>query len=176
MLRRPEEDPRAGEGPSARRAVLRQGVNLVGLLLVFYAVPLTALEASGRTGVSVALTLAGVASLGWAITGQVTRQLAPDSQTSLQSLVMLLELVVIVFALGYYVLEVMSPGQVAGLDTRTDALYFTLSTLATVGFGDVHAAGQVARALVIVQIVFDVIFVAAIAATVSGRFRSRIRP
>ena len=43
------------------------------------------------------------------------------------------------------------------LETKTDALYFALTTLATVGFGDVHAEGQIARTLVIIQMVFNVV-------------------
>jgi hypothetical protein len=44
-----------------------------------------------------------------------------------------------------------------GLETKTDALYFALTTLATVGFGDVHAEGQVARLLLIAQIIFNIV-------------------
>ena len=44
-----------------------------------------------------------------------------------------------------------------------DALYFTMSTIATVGFGDVHATGQVARVVVTVQIFLDLIFVGLVA-------------
>jgi voltage-gated potassium channel len=166
----------AGEHAPARRrrrAWLRQGVGVVGMLVVFYAVPVTDLTLSGRTAVSLLLTLLGVAGLGWAITAQVRRQLMPGSDDGIQSLVMLLELVAVVFALGYYVLALSAPGQVAGLETRTDALYFTLSTAATVGYGDVHAVGQVARGLVIVQIVFDAVFVAALVTVLRGRVRSR---
>ena len=43
------------------------------------------------------------------------------------------------------------------LQTKTDALYFAVTTLTTVGFGDVHAQGQVARGLIIVQMVFNVV-------------------
>jgi hypothetical protein len=78
-----------------------------------------------------------------------------------------------VFALGYYVLALSTPGQVDGLETRTDALYFTLSTVATVGYGDVHAVGQLARGLVIVQIVFNAVFVAALVTALRSRVRSR---
>lgn len=111
--------------------------------------------------VGVLLTLVGVALLGYAITRQVRRHRThPDAQV--QELVLLLVLVVVVFAAGYYLLDRVRPGEVAGLDTRLDALYFTLSLLTTVGFGDVHAAGQAARVLVSVQLVFDVVFVAAL--------------
>ena len=44
-----------------------------------------------------------------------------------------------------------------------DALYFTMSTIATVGFGDVHATGQVARVVVTLQIFLDLIFVGLVA-------------
>ena len=44
-----------------------------------------------------------------------------------------------------------------------DALYFTMSTIATVGFGDVHATGQAARVVVTLQIFLDLIFVGLVA-------------
>jgi voltage-gated potassium channel len=39
--------------------------------------------------------------------------------------------------------------------TRTDALYFTVTVFATVGFGDIVATTQVARVVVTVQMVLD---------------------
>jgi voltage-gated potassium channel len=39
--------------------------------------------------------------------------------------------------------------------TRTDALYFTVTVFATVGFGDIVATTQVARLVVTVQMVLD---------------------
>lgn len=158
-----------------RRTWLRHLLSVTGLLVIYYAAPAGALGLTGRTVLSVFLTLLGVAVLAIAITGQVRRQLAMDPDADVQSLVMLLELVVVVFALGYYALALSAPGEIAGLRTRTGSLYFTLSTLTTIGFGDVHAVGQVARVLVIIQMVFDVIFVAAVAATLRGRLSSRLK-
>ena len=156
-----------------RQAWLRQGFTLVGLLLVFYAMPVKALGLTGRTVLSVALILLGVCCLAWAITAQIRQQLQADRDADVHSLVMLLELVAVVFAFGYYLLELTTPGQIAGLETRTDALYFTLSTLTTIGYGDVHALGQLARGMVILQILFDAVFVAAVVATLSGHLRTR---
>lgn len=45
--------------------------------------------------------------------------------------------------------------QFSGLESRVDAVYFTVTTLSTVGYGDVHATGQLARGLVTLQILFD---------------------
>ena len=86
---------------------------------------------------------------------------------------MLLILLVMAASLTFFLLNQGSPEQVTGLQTRTDALYFTLSTMTTVGFGDVHAEGQLARALVCALIVFNVVVVASLvrAYTVSGQRR-----
>ena len=66
----------------------------------------------------------------------------------LDVLALVVFVVVPLFALGYYALEQGDAGQFAEMATKTDALYFTMSTLGTVGFGDVHATGQLARVLV----------------------------
>jgi hypothetical protein len=49
------------------------------------------------------------------------------------------------------------PNQFVGLETKTDALNFALTTLTTVGFGDIHAQGELARLLVIAQLLFNVV-------------------
>jgi len=54
-----------------------------------------------------------------------------------------------------------------GIDNRVDALYFTVSTVATVGFGDVHAVGSAARVAVTVHMVMDLL-VLGIAARLVG--------
>jgi voltage-gated potassium channel len=84
------------------------------------------------------------------------------------------DLVVAVFASGYLLLARSADGQLVGVHTKTDALYFTISTLATVGFGDVHPSGQLARSLVTIQIVFDLVFVAALVAALTGGVRRGI--
>jgi voltage-gated potassium channel len=168
-----DTDGHGTDGSAHRSHWLRPLVSALGILVVFYAFPLGALAWETATVVAVLVTLLGVVLLGWAIAGQVRRQLTGGPEVRVDILLTLLGLVAVVFAFGYLLLENASPGQFVGLQTRTDALYFTLSTLATVGFGDVHAQGQVARAMVSTQIVFDVVFVAALIATLTGRLRYR---
>ena len=43
--------------------------------------------------------------------------------------------------------------------TRTDALYFTVTVFATVGFGDIVATSEGARVLVMGQMIVDVIII-----------------
>ena len=143
------------------------------MLVAFYAVPVGTEDSTARFLVSVGLTLVGVGLLGWAIVAQLRRHVRQRAEESIPILLMLLGLVAIVFALGYYLLNEHSPGQMEGLTTRTDALYFTVATLTNGVYSDVHAHGQVARSMVTLQLLFDVVVVGAVASTVVRSLRSR---
>lgn len=67
-------------------------------------------------------------------------------------------LAVLFFAAVYYAMAVHAPGALAGLSTRTDALYFSLTVTGTVGFGDIHAVTQQARVLVSIHIAFNIAY------------------
>jgi voltage-gated potassium channel len=73
---------------------------------------------------------------------------------------------VLLFALADFVVARTGPGQFSGLETKTDALYFALTTVTTVGYGDIHAVAQLARALVIAQMLFNLLVVASAVQTV----------
>lgn len=90
-------------------------------------------------------------------------------EVRIQGLIFLVVLVVLFFSTLY----VGMAGQFDGLASKTDALYFTVSTLGTVGFGDVHATGQAARIAVTTQMVFDLVYVAALVSVISGILRER---
>ncbi|WP_181789346.1 potassium channel family protein, partial [Streptomyces phytophilus] len=68
----------------------------------------------------------------------------------------------LVFAAAYSSIARQS-GEFDGLRTRVDSLYFTVATVATVGYGDITARGQTARILVIGQITYSFVFLTAAA-------------
>lgn len=72
------------------------------------------------------------------------------------------------FSLSYRQIANSSPGEFVGLSTFIDSLYFSLATALTVGFGDIYASGQVSRIMVIFQMIFTVIVVAATVRSISG--------
>ena len=148
-------------------------VSVVAVIATYYAVPVE--KEGGDLLTGVLFTLAGASVLGWAIAGQVRRHLVQGEDVGLPALVTLLSGVVAVFAMGYYSLALSRPGQMVGLETKTDSLYFTMQMLTTIGLGDVHAAGQVARVLALVQMVFDLVFVAAAGSLLAGSMRERMR-
>lgn len=96
-----------------------------------------------------------------------------DRQARLGTLLFLIYAVTAFFALSCFAVAGMDGRQFANLHTRTDALYFTVATMATVGYGDVYAAGQVARALVTVQMGFDLVIIAALVGAYRQSFTRR---
>ncbi len=115
----------------------------------------------------------GVVVLAVVILLLVSRVLAAGPAARLQGLIAVMCVAVVFFAEADYMLSRL-PGQFASMHTRTDALYFTVSTLATVGFGDVHATGQTARAAVTAQIVFNLVFLGTVVAIISSMARERV--
>src|ERR671911_2664904 len=157
-----------------RRAFHSLGV-LVAVLAVYYAVPVGEEWSANAEAFAVAVIVVGMGLLAWQSVRQVRRQITAGDDTGVrvQSLLTLVYLLIVVFALGYFMLAEADADQFRELETKTDALYFTMATLGTVGFGDVHAAGQLARGLVALQIAFDLVFVAALASMVGGQIRRR---
>lgn len=94
-----------------------------------------------------------------------TRSVDPGAVA--ESLVLVVLGAVLAFSLIYLRLAQV-PGQFEGLRTHTDALYFTVTTLTTVGYGDIHPVGQVARALVTAQLVANVVLLGAVVRIASG--------
>src|SRR6478752_6672558 len=71
------------------------------------------------------------------------------SDRRIDGLVLAMMISVLGFALGFYAMSQRDPTQIVGIGTRLDSLYFTMTTLLTIGFGDIHAVGQAARLLVL---------------------------
>jgi hypothetical protein len=90
-------------------------------------------------------------------------------------LILVLELALVVFALTYYGIAVRNPDEFSGLHTRLDGLYFSMTTMSTVGYGDVHAVGQTGRMLVTIQLAFNLVFVGGLIALIQEQVRERRR-
>ena len=83
----------------------------------------------------------------WVIMRQVRHQMRNEG-SPLWSLGLAVVGGAMAFALADYIIADAYPGQFVGLETKLDGLYFALTTLATVGYGDVHAEGELARGVV----------------------------
>lgn len=133
-----------------------------GLLLAYYTFPLRWTDSVVAVGTNLLVTVGALALVGTVMVRELDSVRKGLPGRSMRVLAMLLILLVMAASLTFFLLDQARPDELVGLDTRTDALYFTLSTMTTVGYGDVHAEGQVARALVCAMIVFNVVVVASL--------------
>lgn len=143
----------------------------VGVLVAYYAVPIR--QQGGEWTIGLLITIVAAALIAWAIIGQYRLMVRGEQVANLPTLALLAVLAVSVFSLGFYILQGSRPDEFVGLQTRTDALYFSLSSISTVGYGDVHAAGQAARVMVSVQLVFNLVFLAGLGSIFTDRLRER---
>jgi voltage-gated potassium channel len=154
-------------------AVLRNVVTATALVLVYAAAPVP--RGSRVTAGGVLLVVAGAVVLAAVVGAMVrkerTARAGQGSGVALEALVLVVYATIAFFALVYLGVA-REPGQFTGLETRIDALYFTTSTLTTVGYGDVAPVGQLARTAVTVQMLFNVLFVA-VAARLAGSIVER---
>lgn len=145
-------------------------VGVVALVLAAYFLVPVASDPRGGVPLRVAGSVLVLSSLGVGVAAQL-RLAAIDDDRRVGGLIAAVVAVPTVFALAFYALEVHQPHQLDDLRTRPDALYFSATTMLTVGYGDVHAVGRTARVLVLVLVQFDVVFVA----TAGGLLTSRVR-
>lgn len=112
-----------------------------------------------------AIIVAGVVILG-AVTFHQIRAIfrAPfPAIKAVEALTLIVPFFLLLFAATYFLVSQADSGSfnLSGL-TRGDALYFTVTVFATVGFGDIVATSQTARTLVTVQMVLDLIILGAV--------------
>jgi voltage-gated potassium channel len=130
------------------------------LMVVYFLVPVEPGTGGVDAVVRLAMVIAGVAALALVIGRLVLRLAQARPGTRSASLLVALFGGLVLFALVDYMVAVAEPEQFVDLETKVDALYFAMSTLATVGYGDISASGQVARAVVTVQQLFNLAVIA----------------
>lgn len=165
------------EPPALRGNALRSFATLIALLVIYYALPVGELPSEATTAALSAVGLVvGVVALTWLAAVQIRHQTkaGDTAHVRIQSLLAVVYLAIVMFATGYYALATSTDDQLVDLETKTDALYFTMSTLATVGYGDVHASGQAARAIVTVQMAFNLVVIGALVSVFSTLLRQRV--
>jgi voltage-gated potassium channel len=91
---------------------------------------------------------------------------------ALQVLVLSVTILVLGFAALYESMS-MRQGNFSGIDNKVDAGYFTVTTLSTVGYGDIHATGRSARLIVTFQIIFNLIFLGGTVRLIANVSRER---
>lgn len=164
--------------PQLRRRVLvghllRSAASVILLTALFYLAPLD----RGFGVLTLALLVIGLALFGGLVAWQIaaiTRAEYPRLR-AIEALATAVPLFLLLFAVSYFLLAKEVPQSFSEPLSRTDALYFTVTVFATVGFGDIAPTTEAARALTTVQMIADLIVVGVIAKVLFGAVRIGMR-
>ena len=155
--------------PEWKRSIRQTLLHITGLILAFALVPVSAQR--WWLGVVVGfLIVVGSVPLTVKRVKAVSNSTAPYLEAAL-AILMMAAMVIVGFAAAYFALSKYHQ-EFPGLHTKLDAIYFTVTTFATVGYGDLAPAGQIARAVAIMQMVVDILAIgvaARLAMRVAGR-------
>ena len=158
-----------------RRRVMRSIARtfvVTGAMVAFYVTAPLDQRLAGAIGVRLLVELiALVLVLVWQIRS-VGRSPHPVLR-GVEALVVSVPLLVLTFAATYIVVDHNSPGSFTEALSRLDAAYFAVTVLATVGFGDIAPVTEVARSLVMSQMLVDLAFVGLVAKVLVGAVRRR---
>ena len=144
--------------PSGRKivqAILRALASSAILVTIYYLLPL---DHSSR---SLAITMLAIGLV--LLTGLITLQAhliaaAPYPRLrAVEALATSVPLFLLLFAGAYVVTATIAADSFSQPMTRSNALYFTVTVFATVGFGDITAKTEAARLLVTGQMILDLI-------------------
>jgi voltage-gated potassium channel len=154
-------DERDLDLPPARRrrliawAVQRSLLSATVLVALYYLLPLDR-PWDSDTAIRLLLGLAIITGfMAWQV-----RIIAADrypGPRAAEALALILPLYLLTFASTYFLMERASAASFTESLTRTDALYFTVTTFSAVGFGDIAAKSTPAHVVVIVQIFADLV-------------------
>jgi Ion channel len=137
--------------------LLRAAVTTTVLVAIYYLLPLDRYSISFGVGT----LLAGLIGLVLLVTFQVRAIIRAEYPVlrAVGALATSAPLFLLQFATSYYVMGRISAANFSEPLTRTDALYFTVTVFATVGFGDITATTQTARVLVMAQMLLGIVVV-----------------
>lgn len=169
-MRRPNRHDQ--RGTAVLRTWLRALISSAVATGLYFVVPITPGDLQGAEAyVRFGLLAAALPVLALLVGRQVKRALATGQGVAerVSTLLIVVNIVIAFFSLIYYAMA----DQFSGLDSRLDGLYFSVTTLCTVGFGDITAVSQTARAIVTVQMVFDLVVVTSALSIIVSAVRDR---
>lgn len=133
------------------RALLRQLGTVTALTVLYFVLPLKAQ--------ALAVLVIGLLGFGLLAAWQVRAVLRSPHPVvrGLDALATTVPLYLLLFATAYVLMSLQTPAAFSEPLDRVDALYFTMTVFATVGFGDIAPVTQTARAVVTVQMVANLV-------------------
>ena len=148
-----------------KRAVILSFIRSVTVAVVGYVLYFTLPFDSAsdfNTGLALMLGLVLVAALAVWQAWTIARSPFPLIR-AVEGLITTFPLVVLLFSTTYFVMDEYQSGSFTQHLTRLDSLYFTVTTFATVGYGDITPVTESARVTVTLQMVVDLVLIGLVA-------------
>jgi voltage-gated potassium channel Kch len=145
--------------PAKRRrliavALLRSLATAVVLVALYYLLPLDRISVPLGVLLAIGLViLLAVAS--WQVRSIISAK--HPTVRAIGALATTVPVFLLLFAATYFLMAKTSPASFTDHLTRTDALYFTVTTFSTVGYGDISAVSESARLVVTTQMILDLL-------------------
>jgi voltage-gated potassium channel len=168
--RRVGDRPRAVRRRAIRRMVLRGLLNSAALVVLYYQLPIT----GARNAAAIALLLVGLLVFAGLVVWQVRAILRSEypAVRAAQALAAAIPLFLLLFASAYLVIASAQPEAFTEPLSKTNALYFTITVFATVGFGDIAPKAEAARVAAMVQMLADLVVVGLVVRVIVGAART----
>lgn len=159
----PSEPPAMLPAHLTRRMVafaLLRSAGVVAVTLLVYAMIPIREETALAVGLIAAL---GMVVLAVVFLGQLRRISSATSPVSaaVEALALVFGMFLSLFAFAYASLYALDPASFTQPVNKMAAVYFSVTVLATVGFGDISAVSDTARAVVTIQMVLDLLLIGA---------------
>ncbi|MEV6011942.1 potassium channel family protein [Streptomyces sp. NPDC051976] len=157
--------------PRRRRRLLlatlaRSVVTPAILLVLYYTLPLDQPLDGSHAVWFVLGFVVFAAAVSWQV-HSITHSVQPQLR-AIEALAVVVPVFLLMFAGAYYLLSAGQPDAFPESLGRTDALYFTVTVFATVGFGDIAPTTETSRVLVMFQMIGDLVLVGLVAKLIVG--------
>jgi voltage-gated potassium channel len=138
------------------KAIARALLTASVLVALYYLLPLSNDVSEASTVLKLAVGLIVFSALMIWQVRSITEADNPGLK-ALESLCLAVPLFLLLYSSTYYVMSFADRTNFTSHLSKTDALYFTVTTFSTVGFGDITATTEAARLVVISQIMLDLV-------------------
>jgi voltage-gated potassium channel len=165
-------DSPASSRPSRARIVLvglRAAATTTLLVVGYFVLPLS----TRPEAATLALLIAGLVAISALIVWQtraIVRARHPGLRAA-ETLAVVIPAFLLLFAAGYFLASQARPESFTEPLSRVDALYFTITVFATVGFGDITPVSAGTRLVVAVQMIADLLILGFVLQAIVGAAR-----
>lgn len=144
-----------GAVAAAARGVAQSGLLLAVVLGVYWLLPVQD-RPDGAWILRMVLSIVLVVAVIWWQVAAIRRSRRP-LQRAIQGMTVSVAVFLVVFAAFYLTIQRIDPSAFGQPLDKVSAMYFTITTLVTVGYGDISPSGHLAQVVVSIQMVLDLV-------------------